>query len=197
MKNIVKTLATLTAAVMMLSSAAALAEDVETSEIPVVEEIVEVIETVEEPAAEIEEVVETVEEVPAAEIEEVVETVEEPAAEIEEVIETAEEAPAAETEEVIETVEEPAAETEEVVETVEEPVRTAKIRLVCDDEVDYGATIKLVAELDGFESTEYGLQWQVNNGNGWKDIDGANASSYSFELSESNMDDTYRVLVTL
>ncbi len=140
MKNIVKTLATLTAAVMMLSSAAALAEDVETSEIPVVEEIVEVIETVEEA---------------------------------------------------------PAAEIVEVIETVEEPVRTAKIRLVCDDEVDYGATIKLVAELDGFESTEYGLQWQVNNGNGWKDIDGANASSYSFELSESNMDDTYRVLVTL
>ena len=135
------------------------------------------------------------EEIPAAE--EIVEIVEAPAAE--EAAPEIVEAPVAE--EIVEIVEAPAA--EEIVEIIEAPaaeeeiVRTANIRLACSADVDFGSTIKLVAELDGFEGAEYSLQWQINNGNGWQNIDGANDSSYSFELTENNMEATFRVVVDL
>ena len=46
-----------------------------------------------------------------------------------------------------------------------------------------GETVYLTSKIEGFEAFETKLQWAVDKGNGFEEIPGANADSYSFEAS--------------
>ena len=62
------------------------------------------------------------------------------------------------------------------------------------DSLDFGDTVSLFAVLHGYENTEYDIQWQMNSGDGWEDIPGANDTSYSFIFTEDNYANDWRVI---
>ena len=60
-----------------------------------------------------------------------------------------------------------------------------------------GEIIVLTSKLTGFEGLTYTLQWQYNDGKGWKDVEGANGETYSFEADEENVSFQWRLAVSL
>ena len=66
-----------------------------------------------------------------------------------------------------------------------------------DDRVAPGETILLTSKLTGFEGIDYSLQWQRNDGNGWKDVEGATEGKYEFEATLENIQYTWRLAVTI
>lgn len=91
----------------------------------------------------------------------------------------------------------PEAETEEVLaEVIAEEVITEevekKVSVFCDVVDD---TAFFTSELEGFEDEEVVYQWQVDDGNGWKDIDGASGDTYKITLTDENAGYAYRLFV--
>lgn len=60
-----------------------------------------------------------------------------------------------------------------------------------------GDSIALQAVLEGYDNVPYSLQWQLNDGNGWQDIPGANSSLYSFTLDDESEHWNLRVAVAV
>ena len=178
-----------------------------------------VVETTEEPAAEAtEEPVADPTEEPVVEATEepVVEATEEPAVEATEepVVETTEEPVVEATEEpVVEATEEPVVEaTEEpVVETTEEPAveataeptaeptpvpveGTVEAKLATSGDIYIGDVVKFEAVIEGY-TMEYTIQWQYNDGYGWKNVEGADEEELRVEVTEENAEWEWRVAV--
>lgn len=62
-----------------------------------------------------------------------------------------------------------------------------------EQELFFGDTIVLTGTLTGYEDLTYTLSWQVNKGNGFEPIEGADGLTYSFILSEENLVWEYRL----
>ena len=61
-----------------------------------------------------------------------------------------------------------------------------------------GDTASFVAVLNGYDSLIYSLQWQQSNdGASWENLSSANASRLEIRTSEENMNDFWRVQVTI
>ncbi len=128
-----------------------------------------------------------------------------------------EETPAAEeaAEEVAEEpVKEAAAETVEIITEADLPANARLMAVIEDalnaersvsvyaaydgDTLSFGDTVTLIAVLHGYENTTVAIQWQSSADNaGWSDIAGANASTYTFTITESNYRSFWRVAVTV
>lgn len=100
------------------------------------------------------------------------------------------EQPAEET--AADSAEEPAEETAPA-EEAEETEISVEVRLTNKGDLYYGETAELEAVVDGAEV--YTIQWQYNDGEGWKDISGATGEKYEFTLDEENAEYEYRALV--
>lgn len=140
-------------------------------------------EETEEPAEEPEESVEEPEET-----EDPVEDAEEPAEEPEESVEEPEET---------EENEEPAEETEEA--PVLDPDRSIEVRVEWEgEELHYGDTITLVAEMNGYDNVDYVLQWQTSEtGENWVDMPGETADRLEMVVTEDNSQNYWRVIAVV
>ena len=58
-------------------------------------------------------------------------------------------------------------------------------------------TSTLYAVLHGYDGLIYELQWQVQRGGEWIDIEYETDDTYEFTLTEENCDDTWRIEVTI
>lgn len=65
------------------------------------------------------------------------------------------------------------------------------------EEAEAGTEVVLSTELQGFGDAEVTFRWQYSvDGSDWMDIEGANADSYSFELTEETVQYYWRVIVS-
>ena len=58
-----------------------------------------------------------------------------------------------------------------------------------------GETVYLTSKLEGFDGYETMLQWQCDKGNGFEDVPGANADTYSFSASIETLGYDWRLAV--
>ena len=65
------------------------------------------------------------------------------------------------------------------------------------DVVMMGETITLTSVLTGFDGLTYAMQWQYDDGSGWKNVDGATGDSYSFIADDNNIYFQWRLEVAL
>ncbi len=66
------------------------------------------------------------------------------------------------------------------------------------ESIRFGDSVALYAVLDGYDGTEYSIQWQKSADNeNWEDISNATAKKYEVVVTEENYTDFYRVAVTL
>ena len=70
-------------------------------------------------------------------------------------------------------------------------------RCIVGDNLQYGDTVTVQATVQGLDNVPYLLQWQYNDGAGWKDCQGATQASYSFTLSRENAAYQWRVMITV
>lgn len=78
------------------------------------------------------------------------------------------------------------------------PERSIKIHDNVGSMVHYGDQITLTGVLTGYDDLSYALQWQIrDDGGSWRDISGANDTSYSFELSADNATSEWRLVVDI
>jgi len=66
-----------------------------------------------------------------------------------------------------------------------------------DEQVSMGETIRLTSVLSGFDGIEYALQWQYNDGSGWKNIPGATEGHYEFKATLETVQYAWRLTVTI
>lgn len=108
--------------------------------------------------------------------------------------------------EVVEEETEEPAETEEVTESAEEAVTeqetepevvNRKVEIWTDRKpfVKDGDAINLFSKLTGFDGVEVKYQWQVNKGNGFEDIPGANSDTYTYSASKESLSWTWRLMI--
>lgn len=76
------------------------------------------------------------------------------------------------------------------------PEITLEARLTTKGQLYLGDEVELEAIVEGVDAIEYTLQWQYNDGSGWKDIHGETDLTYRFELTEANVEYSYRVAIT-
>lgn len=67
---------------------------------------------------------------------------------------------------------------------------------VMNEKIRYGEEVVLAANVTGVKG-EYSLQWEVNDGNGWHVIEGANDVYYTYVITKENAHYTYRVFVNV
>jgi len=85
----------------------------------------------------------------------------------------------------------------------EEPAEIdfSKLKVEIDSNLDEvvmeGEEIRLTSILTGFEGLTYSLQWQYNDGEGWKNIEGATEDTYTFIVDDNNIGYEWRLMVTL
>ena len=104
-----------------------------------------------------------------------------------------EEEPAEEAEETDE--EEPEEEAEEV-EDAEDKALDINIWYEFDGDFNYGTKVIWKSSVDGLKDGQAAkYQWQVDKGNGWEDIDGANADTYEMIVDTENAGYTWRLVV--
>lgn len=66
------------------------------------------------------------------------------------------------------------------------------------DEVHFGDTVTLYAVLKGYENCEFTVQWQQSKDNqNYEDIAGQHELSYTFEVTEDNYTDFWRLAVII
>ena len=65
------------------------------------------------------------------------------------------------------------------------------------DFLNIGDNVTLYAVLHGYDGLIYELQWQVQRGGEWIDIEYETDDTYEFTLTEENCDDTWRIEVTI
>ena len=68
--------------------------------------------------------------------------------------------------------------------------------LVMNETIDYGDRVDLSANVTGIRG-RYRLQWEVNDGNGWRVIEGAEEPEYHYIFTPENETFSYRVFVKL
>lgn len=73
---------------------------------------------------------------------------------------------------------------------------SVSVRMRNSGELYFGDTVELQAVVTGGEGVAYSLQWQYDDGSGWKDIAGACGAIYSFTVDEENAGYAYRVVAT-
>lgn len=67
-----------------------------------------------------------------------------------------------------------------------------------DQEAVVGSTATLVAVLNGYDNLIYDLQWQQSDdGSTWHDLEGGNQSRVDVVTSTENMNDYWRMQVTI
>ena len=106
------------------------------------------------------------------------------------------------------TSEQPVAEQVNVEETTEEPVAEdpaaidySALKVEIDSNLDEvvmeGEEIRLTSTLTGFEGLTCSLQWQYNDGDGWKNVDGAAEGAHTFIATEETLGYEWRLMATL
>ena len=127
------------------------------------------------------------------------ETIQTPPAEMETTppIEPAQAVEPTETEPAAEPATEPAAEPTVEPAQIDVSKLSVEVTSSLEDVVLPGETITLTAKLTGFEGLTYTVQWQYNDGTGWKDVAGANTLTYVYVADESNISNIWRLVVTL
>ena len=85
---------------------------------------------------------------------------------------------------------EPAAEATPVPFTAE-----VEIELVNKGAIYFGDEVTLRAVVKN-ATAAYAIRWEVNDGNGWKEIQGENGDEYEFVVTEENAGYSYRVALT-
>ena len=68
------------------------------------------------------------------------------------------------------------------------------LRMVTTGKLFYGDRVVLAADVVGMQG-EFELQWQENDGSGWRVIDGASGREYAFILTGENSGNSYRVVL--
>ena len=102
---------------------------------------------------------------------------------------------AAAAEEAAPVEEEPAEEAEEV-EDAEDKALDINIWYEFDGDFNYGTKVIWKSSVDGLKDGQAAkYQWQVDKGNGWEDIDGANADTYEMIVDAENACYTWRLVV--
>lgn len=79
--------------------------------------------------------------------------------------------------------------------STEQIVPRVEISVLSEGHQSYGSTVELVVSVKGIKPP-YTLQWQLNDGEAWKDIPEAHGITYEYSLSEENRNYSYRVLVS-
>ena len=70
-----------------------------------------------------------------------------------------------------------------------------KIRLLNQGDIFTGDEVTLKAVIEN-ATAAYVISWEVNDGNGWKVIDGEEKDEYKFVATEENAGFEYRVVLT-
>lgn len=84
----------------------------------------------------------------------------------------------------------------EEVEKVERSVKVVS-SLKGVETVEEGTSVTLTAKLTGFDDVEYEIQWQRSeDGKDWEDVDGANDTEYTFDITEETEGYLWRVSVS-
>lgn len=205
-KMLMKVFALLTILVLVLSSFVALTEEAaEPTPAPVVEE--QKVETpapepkAEEPKAEAPATEAPATEAPVTEAPVIEAPVTEtPATETPATETPATEAPATEPTEVPSEVVTTEPTTEATTEPTTEPTPVpfaadVKIRLLNQGDIFTGDEVTLKAVIEN-ATAAYVISWEVNDGNGWKVIDGEEKDEYKFVATEENAGFEYRVVLT-
>ena len=104
------------------------------------------------------------------------------------------ETPATETLAVTET---PAATETPAVDATTLPNVSIVIRCTNSKPITVGDTVKLTAEITGIDWHECTLQWQYLDGDEWKNASSGNDITYSYVLTDSNLNTTWRLAVTI
>ena len=82
-------------------------------------------------------------------------------------------------------------ETEEVVPEMKVTIFTSRRTVMT-----LGEPVYLTSKLEGFDGYEIELQWQCDKGEGFEDVEGANADTYEFEASAETLSWGWKLLVT-
>lgn len=90
---------------------------------------------------------------------------------------------------------EPTAEPTVTPEAAAEPEIFVEVRLKNKGDLYFGDTAELEAIVECGDDIAYTLQWQYDDGHGWKDISGMNKDEYKFVLTEENAVYEYRAVV--
>lgn len=85
---------------------------------------------------------------------------------------------------------------EEKIEKVERSVKVVS-SLKGVETVEEGTSVTLTAKLTGFDDVDYEIQWQRSeDGTDWEDVDGANDTEYTFDITEETEGYLWRVSVS-
>ena len=76
-------------------------------------------------------------------------------------------------------------------------IRNVKIRTTLGSVVNQGDTITMTGVLTGFDDVQVLLQWQVNDGTGWKDVGSATGTQYTFTANGQTVNNDWRLKVTI
>jgi len=99
---------------------------------------------------------------------------------------------------VVETpAETPAATETPAVDATTLPNVSIVIRCTNSKPITVGDTVKLTAEITGIDWHECTLQWQYLDGDEWKNASSGNDITYSYVLTDSNLNTTWRLAVTI
>ena len=71
------------------------------------------------------------------------------------------------------------------------------IRCTNSKPITVGDTVKLTAEITGIDWHECTLQWQYLDGDEWKNASSGNDITYSYVLTDANLNTTWRLAVTI
>ena len=59
-----------------------------------------------------------------------------------------------------------------------------------------GDRVTLTSRLTGFENIAYALQWEVNDGNGWRSVEGATGDSHTYTVNADTIRCEWRLTVS-
>ena len=71
---------------------------------------------------------------------------------------------------------------------------TVEVKLATTGDIYIGDVVKFEAVIEGY-TMEYTIQWQYDDGYGWKNIEGANEEELRVEVTEKNAEWAWRVAV--
>jgi hypothetical protein len=82
---------------------------------------------------------------------------------------------------------------------VELPEHSVTFEITWDEEekTGIGYIAHFHAILTGYETLEYTIQWQYNDGTGWYDVDGANDITMDVEITPDNYNYQWRLVTRI
>jgi hypothetical protein len=75
--------------------------------------------------------------------------------------------------------------------------RSVQIFTTLGNAVNQGEAVTMTGVLTGFDGVQVLLQWQVNDGSGWKDIQGATGTTYTYSADEQTVNSDWRLKVDI